>query len=116
MNCKPAFLLACAALLPGGLRADIPGAPAPGAPREVKFAEPVEKSLENGLRVVVIERPGLPVLSAELFIKSGAEVDPPELAGLASFTATLLTRGTAQRSATKIAEDIEALGTQIDAQ
>jgi zinc protease len=71
--------------------------------------------LENGLRVIVVARPGLPVLSADLLIKSGAEVDPPELAGLASLTATLLTRGTAQRSATKIAEDIEALGAQIDA-
>jgi len=115
MNHRVAFFVACAVLLPGVIRADIPGAPAPGEPREAQFATPVEKTLENGLRVIVVARPGLPVLSADLLIKSGAEVDPPELAGLASLTATLLTRGTAQRSATKIAEDIEALGAQIDA-
>lgn len=115
MNCRSALFLVCAALLPGVIHADIPGAPAPGEPREVQFAVPVEKTLENGLRVIVVTRPGLPVLSADLLIKSGAEVDPPELAGLASMTATLLARGTAHRSATQIAADIEALGAQIDA-
>lgn len=89
--------------------------PEPGPPREVKFAQPAEKTLANGLRVVVIERPGLPLLSAHLLIKSGAEVDPPELAGVASMSATLLTRGTPRRSATKIAEEIEALGGQVEA-
>ena len=96
------------------LHGEVIAPPEPGPPREVKFAEPIEKHLANGLRVLVVERPGLPLVSAHLLIKSGAAVDPPELAGLASVSASLLTRGTARRSATKIAEEIEALGGEIE--
>lgn len=103
-------------LLGLGADGEITAPPEPGPPREMRFAEPVEKTLTNGLRVIVIERPGLPLLSAHLLIKSGAEVDPPEFAGLASMSASLLARGTAERSATKIAEEIEALGGQIEAE
>src|SRR5207253_3592609 len=46
-------------------------------------------------------------------LKSGGEVDPSDLAGTADMTASLLTRGTTTRSATQIAEAIEALGGSI---
>src|SRR5437660_6124903 len=73
--------------------------PPPSAPRSVQFPKPVEKTLANGLRVVVIQRSLLPLVSAQLLIKSGGEVDPSDLSGVADMTATLLTRGTATRSA-----------------
>jgi zinc protease len=47
-------------------------------------------------------------------IKNGGEVDPPELAGLADMTASLLTKGTTTRDATKIAEEVESLGGALD--
>jgi zinc protease len=97
--------------LPG---AEIEGLPAPGKPSRATPATPQEKTLANGLRVIVVERPGLPLLSAQLIIKSGAETDPARLAGLAQFTAALLKRGTANRNATQLAQDIEALGAQIE--
>ena len=53
---------------------------------------------------------GLPLVTAQLVIRSGAETDPPQLAGLADITATLLTKGTAKRTAPQIAEAAEALG------
>src|SRR5262249_12468834 len=49
-----------------------------------------------------------------LLIKSGGEVDPNDLAGVADMTAALLTRGTTTRSATQIAEQIEALGGSVN--
>jgi zinc protease len=52
----------------------------------------------------------MPLVSAQLLIKSGGEVDPADLSGTADMTAALLTRGTTTRSATQIAEAIEALG------
>jgi zinc protease len=113
---NPFRLLAVYGALAALALADVQKPPPPGVPREVKLVEPVEKTLGNGLRVVVIERPGVPLLSVRLMIESGAEMDPPELAGLGSMTAALLTRGTAKRSATQIAEDIEALGGAIDAE
>jgi zinc protease len=74
----------------------------------------VEKTLSNGLRVIVVERPGTPLVAAQMLIKNGAEVDPPELPGLANMTAGLLTMGTEKRSATEIAEAVEALGASLD--
>lgn len=84
--------------------------PPPSAPRTVQFPTPVEKTLPNGLRVVVVQRSEMPLISAQLLIKSGGEVDPADLSGAADLTAALLTRGTTTRSATQIAEVIEALG------
>ncbi|MFS8084446.1 MAG: M16 family metallopeptidase, partial [Acidobacteriota bacterium] len=87
--------------------------PPPSAPRTVQFPKPVEKTLSNGLRVVVVQRSEMPLVSAQLLIKSGGEVDPSDLSGVADITAALLTRGTTTRAATQIAEQIEALGGSI---
>src|SRR5437762_10731420 len=84
--------------------------PPPTAPRTVQFPKPVEKILPNGLRVVVVQRSEMPLISAQLLIKSGGEVDPTDLSGNADLAAALLTKGTITRSATQIAEAIEALG------
>lgn len=87
--------------------------PPPTAPRTVEFPRPVEKVLSNGLRVVVVQRSEMPLVSAQLLIRSGGEVDPADLSGVADMTAALLTRGTRTRTATQIAEQIEALGGSI---
>ena len=88
--------------------------PPPSAKHEVKFATPKETRLENGLRVIVAERPSLPLLAAQVVIRNGAEVDPLHLAGTASFAASLLTKGTESMSAPQIASTIESLGGSID--
>lgn len=88
--------------------------PPPAAPRSGTFPTPVEQTLPNGLRVIVIERRESPLISAQLLVKNGGEVDPPELAGLADMTANLLTKGTQTRDATKIAQEIESLGGSLD--
>ncbi len=87
--------------------------PPPAAPRSVQFPKPVEKTLPNGLRVIVVQRSQMPLVTAQVLIKSGGEVDPTDFAGTADMTASLLTRGTTTRSATQIAEAIEALGGSI---
>jgi zinc protease len=89
--------------------------PPPAPPRSGKFPTPVEQTLPNGLRVIVIERHETPLITAQLLIKNGGEVDPPELAGLADMTADLLTKGTQSRDATKIAQEIESLGGSLEA-
>ncbi len=88
--------------------------PAPSAPHETNFAQPKETRLKNGLRVIVAERPGLPLLAAQVVVRSGAEADPENLAGTASLTADLLTKGTDTMSAPQIASAIESLGGSID--
>lgn len=88
--------------------------PPASAPHEVTFSLPKETKLPNGLRVIVAERPGLPLIAAELLVRNGAEVDPQDLAGTASMTGSLLTKGTESMSAPEIASAIESLGGSID--
>ena len=88
--------------------------PPPSAPHEITFVQPQETRLENGLRVIVAERPGLPLLAAEVLFRTGAEVDPEGRAGAASMTGSLLTQGTEKMTAPQIASAIESLGGEID--
>ncbi|MCC6867355.1 MAG: insulinase family protein [Burkholderiales bacterium] len=87
--------------------------PAPGAPRPFVTPVPHVETLDNGLRVVVASRRTLPLVTIQLLVRSGAETDPPALAGLADLTAGLLTKGTTTRSATQIADAAEALGGEL---
>lgn len=66
--------------------------------------------LSNGLTLLVVEKPGAPLVSMTLLVKHGATSDPPEKSGVASLTGRLLTEGTSQRSGDQIAERIAALG------
>src|SRR5204862_1640001 len=61
----------------------------------------------------VIERTSTPLFTAQLKIKNGGEVHPPELAGLGNMLSDLITKGTEKRSATQIAEAVEALGASL---
>jgi zinc protease len=104
------FAALSSALAIGGV--DSP--PPPSAPHEVTFSQPKETKLANGLRVIVVERPSLPLLAAEVLMRSGAEVDDKDVAGTASMTGSLLTKGTETMSAPEIATAIESLGGTID--
>jgi zinc protease len=88
--------------------------PPPAAPRSVNVPKPAERTLANGLRVIVIENHATPLVGAQLMVKNGGEVDPPALSGLADLTAELLTKGTKTRTAPQIAQEIEALGGVIN--
>jgi len=88
--------------------------PPVGAPRAIVIEAPEVIVLGNGLRVVVAKRTSLPLVTAELVVRSGTETDPRDLAGLADLTATLLTKGTAKRTAPQIADAAEALGGTLD--
>ena len=89
--------------------------PEAGAAVEAKVPGSSEKTLANGLRVIVASKPGLPLISASLRISTGSAFDPADKSGLASMTADLVTRGTKTRSATQIASEIESLGAAIGA-
>jgi zinc protease len=88
--------------------------PAPAAPRSVTIPKPVEQTLKNGLRVIVVESSNMPLVTSRLMVKSGGEVDADQLAGIADMTGYLLTKGTKTRSAPEIAEAIEALGGELN--
>jgi zinc protease len=66
--------------------------------------------LPNGLTVIHHYNPALPLVAAELVVKSGSDANPEGHPGLAGFTAQLLQEGTATRSAPRIADEIAQLG------
>ena len=88
--------------------------PQPGPPRPLAIGAPVEQRLPNGMRIVLAERRGVQLVTAQLVVLSGSEVDPAARAGLASMTAGLLTKGTRTRSATQLAQAAESLGGALE--
>ena len=84
-------------------------------PKPLVLPEPVLRVLPNGLKVVVIERHLLPLLTLRLVVKSGAESDPATLPGTAQLVSALLTEGTSTRSASQISEAIDSIGGLVDA-
>ncbi|WP_297507472.1 pitrilysin family protein [uncultured Caulobacter sp.] len=89
--------------------------PAIAAPVAAALPTPAEKTLANGLRVIVAKSSDLPLITADLTVKGGASSDPSGLAGASSLTAELLTEGTTSRSATQVARETEALGANLQA-
>jgi zinc protease len=77
-------------------------------------AAPAERTLANGLRVIVARSSDLPLVTASLVVKTGAWADPRGLAGAAGMTAGMLTEGTKTRSAQEIARQVEALGADLN--
>jgi len=99
-------------LLPEAERARMPATTEPVAPTTPPVAD---FRLDNGLRVLVVEKDGLPLVSARLNFDAGSGDEAPGKAGVAAMTAALLTQGTATRSAPQIATEIEQLGASIGA-
>jgi zinc protease len=88
--------------------------PAPGPAHAPVLPTPIEKTLRNGLKVAVASQPGSGLVTARIVVRAGSAHDPVRKDGLASLTASLLTRGTKSRTATEQAQAIEALGGSLE--
>jgi zinc protease len=71
------------------------------------------RTLSNGLELVIVEHHGLPVVTLNMVLKTGAAADPRERAGLASITAALLDEGTRTRSALDISNELASIGARL---
>jgi zinc protease len=80
---------------------------------KVKLPKPVEASLKNGLRLIVLEDHKVPTFTMELVIRTGGLSDPADHHGLAGFTASLLRAGTTKRSARQIDEELDSIGAAL---
>jgi len=89
--------------------------PAPLAPVSFHIQKPFETTLDNGLRVVIVENERLPLVSFRLAFKSGDTSDPKDSTGLTSAMTSMLTEGTENYSSLQLAEKIERLGSSISA-
>jgi zinc protease len=85
-------------------------------PREaLEFHPPVPVTFElrNGLKVFLVERHKLPIVSANLVVLAGADRNPPGKAGLASFLTAMLDEGTTKHSAEELAAAMDQLGALV---
>ncbi len=88
-------------------------APPAGPPRPYQFPDVTRITLPNGLRLLVAENRNAPLVSMRSLVRSGADHDNAELAGLASLTADLLDEGAGSRDAIRLAEDLGLLGASL---
>ncbi len=81
------------------------------------FAAPAVESfrLPNGATVDFVARPGTGLFAGNLVVAGGDRLLPPDKAGLATLTATLLTAGAGGRDAAAFAAAVEAIGAQVRA-
>ena len=89
----------------------------PDAAASPSFSTPVptRATLSNGMSVVIVEKPGLPIVAQGLLLRAGGITDPADKPGVASLTATMLAEGTATRSSQQISDEMEFLGAQLRA-
>jgi len=71
--------------------------------------------LDNGIVLLVAERPGVPIVAARVYVQgAGGAFDPADRQGLANLTGALLTRGAGKRSASEIDAAIEFVGGRLE--
>ncbi|HEY5800878.1 MAG TPA: pitrilysin family protein, partial [Burkholderiaceae bacterium] len=88
--------------------------PKGGAAKSFTLPKGVAFKLDNGLTVIHHHNPAVPLVAAQLVIKTGSQANPLDKSGLASYTAAMLEEGTATRSAPQIADEIAQLGAALD--
>ena len=90
--------------------------PAVGPERPFQLAPRVERTLPNGLRVIVTRQTAMPKVSITLTVLSGYSSDPADLTGLASLTGDLIQEGTkTQDAAGRSAAQVFGMGGSLTA-
>lgn len=87
----------------------------PSAAAEPSFAPPKIQTatLSNGLELYLVEDHRLPLIDANLLIRSGWAADPSGKPATASLTAEMIDEGTKTRTALQIADEIDRLGISL---
>jgi len=73
-------------------------------------------TLDNGLRVVSEAMPGLATVAMGIWSGAGSRHERAEEQGLAHLLEHMAFKGTSRRSALQIAEEIEAVGGEVNAE
>lgn len=76
---------------------------------------PTRSVTPNGMTVLFLEQHFLPTVEIHALVKVGSAQDPPDKAGLANLTASLLDEGTQTRTSRQIAEQIDFVGGSLEA-
>ncbi len=89
--------------------------PLPEGVVPVTFPAFERAKLANGLELIVVERPQLPVVSLSVVLDAGFAADQAALPGTANLVMAMLDEGTRSRDALEISEELALLGASIGA-
>jgi len=89
------------------------GLPATGNMPDLTFPAIEEAILANGMKLVVANRPTVPVVTMAMQFDAGYAADAGQKLGTASFALGMLDEGTATRSALEISAELEGLGATL---
>jgi len=89
--------------------------PSVGSERPFQLAPRLERTLPNGLRVIVTRQTAIPKVSILLSVLSGYSNDPADQTGLAALTAGLIQEGTKTKNSRQIRRDAFGMGGTITA-
>jgi zinc protease len=81
----------------------------------IGFPKFITTHTPGGTPLYLIENHEQPLVSLTLYLRDGSVSDTPGKEGLASMSSELLTKGTATRTATQIAEEIDFVGGSLGA-
>ena len=96
-------------------RSDLIQAPPVAAPSPITLAPAQRFTLSNGLQVIAVNRPELPILGFDLAVRAGNLDEGRDKRVLADFVAELLKRGSKSKNAVKIADSIDFVGGHLAA-
>jgi zinc protease len=103
-----------ATLAAGAAGADRSAFPDAGTPPAPAFPAYQTATLSNGLKVIVAERPAIPVVELNLLVNAGYAADAGGAPGTASLAMNMLDEGTATRTALQISDELERLGASLN--
>ncbi len=129
---RPALLLAVVLTFVAPMLAQAPGAARqPISPSKVErknkapvnkevlpvtFPKPYKTTLDNGVRVLILEDHRFPLVSASLQIRGAGPIhEPANLPGLASITAEMMREGTTTRNSRQLSEQLDEMGASVGA-
>jgi zinc protease len=86
-----------------------------GGPKKVELPTYRAHTLENGLKVFIMEAREVPLVTVRLLIPVGSAQDDRDREGIANLTATLTMKGAGGMTADEIAETIDGVGGRLNA-
>ncbi len=113
-NMRMAVLAAVLVGSTAGAQGTKPAAPVAseaGASRQgVKLPKVTERVLKNGVKLLLVEKREVPLISFSAWLKGGALGDPAGKDGVAALTGELLQKGAGKRDARQFAEAVDGVG------
>lgn len=74
-----------------------------------------KETLSNGLTIITEAMPHVRSVAVGIWVKSGSRIEPAGVSGISHFIEHMVFKGTEHRSAEEIAQEVDAVGGQMDA-